>query len=215
MRVASIDASQTMHASNHENRRFQRHYLSSNISAEVVFGRQRIGIESGRICDVSDHGIGLRSTQFVPLKPGTAVTLATSLADRVVTIHGRVAYARFGRDLGIEVEDGAARAELGRLAGSVDTVTVGGIDGGRTQVSGKLTMAARHPIGWALRSGVSRLDLSRAKDIDSSGLGLLLMLNERDGVRVEKCAPQVCRLVDLARLGRICAPDCPKRTPGQ
>lgn len=212
MRVASNDAPQTMHASNHENRRkFQRHYLSANIRAEVVFGRQRIGVESSRICDVSDHGVGLRATQFVPLKPGTAVTLATNLADRVLTIHGRVAYSRFGRDLGIEVEDSAARAELGRFADSVDTVTVGGIDGARTQVAGKISMAARHPVAWALRGGASRLDLARATDIDSSGLGLLLLLNERDGVQVENCATQVCRLVDLARLGRICAPDCPKR----
>jgi len=201
-----------MHASNHENRRFQRHYLSSNMPAEVVFGRQRIGVESGRICDVSDHGIGLRSAQFVPLKPGAAVTVATSVADRVVTIYGRVAYSRYGRDIGIEVDDGHARAQLGALAGNVPTVTVGGVDCGCTRVSGRLSMAARHPIGWALRSGASRLDLSRATDIDSSGLGLLLMLNERDGVQVEKCPPQVCRLVDLARLGRICASGCPKRT---
>lgn len=202
-----------MHASNQENRRFQRHYLSSNIRTEVVFGRQRIGVESGRICDVSDQGIGLRAAQFTPLKPGVPVTLATHLADRVVTIHGRVAYSRFGRELGIEVADGDARAELGRLAGSVDTVTVGGIDGTRTQVSGKVSMAARHPVAWALRSGASRLDLSRATDIDSSGLGLLLLLNERDGVRIENCAARVCRLVDLARLGRICSTDCPKRSP--
>lgn len=204
-----------MHASNPENRRFQRHYLSSNIAAEVVFGRQRIGIESGRICDVSDHGVGLRSAQFVPLRPGAAVTVATSVADRVVTICGRVAYSRYGRDIGIEVDDGHARAQLGHLADNVPSVTVGGIDGGCTQVSGKLTMAARHPIGWALRRGVSRLDLSRAGDIDSSGLGLLLMLNERDGIQIEKCSAQVCRLVDLARLERICASDCPKRTRGQ
>lgn len=204
-----------MHASNSslENRRKSlRHYLSRNIPAELVFGRQRIAVESGRIADISDAGIGIRAAQPVPLKPGAAVTVATTVADRVVTLSGRVAFARHGRDLGIEIAGREDRDRLGEIAGCNDSVAVANPDGQRTHVSGKVSMAARHPIRWALQAGVSRLDLSRATDIDSSGLGLLLMLNERDGLRIENCADQVCRLVDLTRLQRICIADCPKRS---
>lgn len=204
-----------MHASNNtaENRRkAPRYYLSRDIPAEVVFGRQRIAIESGRISDVSDSGIGVRAAQPIPLKPGTPITVATTFADRVIAIPGRLAFSRYGRDLGIEVTARDARDQLAQIAHGAGSVAVGNPDGKLTHVSGKVSMAARHPIRWAMRAGVSRLELSRATDIDSSGLGLLLMLNERDNLQIANCASLVCRLVDLTRSQRLCADDCPKRS---
>lgn len=205
----------TPHSGNaaaHNRRKSLRHYLSREMPVEVVYGQRRIAVESGRISDISEQGIGVRAAQPLRLAPGVAVTVAAAFADQVITIPGKVAFTRGGHEIGIAVASDDGHAELSRIAGSVDSVAVGNPDGARTQLSGKISMAARHPIQWAIRAGVSRIDLQRATEIDSSGIGLLLILNERDGLRIENCPSQVCRLVTLAKLDQLCSPDCARRT---
>lgn len=192
-------------------RKAQRQYLARHMPVEVVFGQRRITVEHGWISDVSSGGIGVRSPQPIPIPAGTPITLAASVGDKVVTIAGKVASSRHAHEFGIQVESRDAQECLKSIAGEVESVAVAAPEGDRSQLSGKFSMSARHPIQWAIRGGAKRIDLARATEIDSAGLGLLLMLNERHQLTVENCPDRICRLVGLARIGQVCAPDCPQR----
>lgn len=192
-------------------RKTQRQYLARHMPVEVVFGQRRLAVEHGWISDVSPRGIGLRSPQPISIPAGSPVTLATTVGDRVITIAGRVASCRHAHEFGIEVESRDAQECLKAVAGEVESVAVANPEGNCSQLSGKLSMAARHPIQWAIRAGAKRIDLARATEIDSAGLGLLLMLNERHGLAIENCPDCICRMVGLARIGKVCTPGCPGR----
>lgn len=192
-------------------RKTQRQYLARHMPVEVVFGQRRIAVEHGWICDVSPGGIGLRSPQPIRIPPGTAITLAASVGDKVVTIAGKVASSRHAHEFGIEVESRDAQESLRAIADEIESVAVAAPEGNCSQLSGKFSMSARHPIQWAIRGGAKRIDLARATEIDSAGLGLLMMLNERHRLTIENCPGRICRMVGLARLGQVCAPDCPHR----
>ena len=192
-------------------RKTQRQYLARHVPVEVVFGQRRIAVEHGWICDISPGGIGLRSPQPIRIPPGTAITLAASVGDKVVTIAGKVASSRHAHEFGIEVESRDAQECLKTVAGEVESVAVAAPEGSRSQLSGKFSMSARHPIQWAIRGGAKRIDLARATEIDSAGLGLLLMLNERHRLTIENCPERICRMVRLARIDQVCAADCPRR----
>lgn len=192
-------------------RKTQRQYLARHIPVELVHGQRRIAIESAWISDISPRGIGLHSTQPIALSPGAQITLATTRGDHVLTIPGRIVSVRHGHEFGIETNSPEARDSLRAIAETTDSVAVTNPQQGRTQVSGRFTMAARHPIQWAIQAGAKRIDMRGSNEIDSSGLGLLLLMNERNGLQIENCPSGVCRTIGLVGIGRICAPDCPQR----
>lgn len=193
-----------------DRRESPRHYLARPMRAEVVYGRQRIAIESGAICDVSRQGLGLRASHSMKLVPGAAVTIAVSQDDKVTTLYGQVATVRHGIELGIKVGGAGHNPLLDMLGRGVDSAVVSAPRNGKASLSGTVTITARHPIRWAVDAGATCLDMSDVTTLDSSGLGLLLHVNERHAITIEKCTPQVCRLIKLCQTQRLCAADCPK-----
>lgn len=192
-------------------RKTQRQYLSRQMPVEVVFGKRRIAVEHGWICDVSPQGLGLRSPQPIRIPTGSPVTLATSVGDKVVTLAGKVVSSRHNCEFGIELESSDAKDSLRTIANEVDSVSVASPEDGCSHLAGKFSMSARHPIQWAIRAGAKRIDLTRATEIDSAGIGLLMILHERHGLTIEHCPHNVCRMVELARIGQVCTSDCPRR----
>ncbi|NVN88923.1 MAG: hypothetical protein HXX15_22855 [Rhodopseudomonas sp.] len=128
----------------------------------------------------------------------------------MLTLTGEVTSARDGIHFGIKVKEAGRPALRAILDGTAGSVTVSAPQGGRAQLTGTLSMSGRRPLQWVANEGVSRLDLSRVTEVDSSGLGLMLLMNERSGVTVENCSPHVCALIKLCGTPALCAPECPK-----
>ena len=191
-----------------DRRESPRHYLARPMRAEVVYGRQHIAVESGAICDVSRQGLGLRASQSMKLTAGAVVTVAVSQDDKVTTLYGTVATVRHGVELGIKVGGAGQNPLLDMLGRGVDSAVVSAPKNGKASLSGTVSITARHPIRWAVDAGATCLDLSDVRMLDSSGLGLLLHVNERNAITVENCTPQVCRLIKLCQTQRLCAADC-------
>lgn len=185
-----------------------RHYLAQPLQAELIYGSRRVAIEHSRIGDISDQGIGLRAAQPVRLAPGAAITIAAAKQDKVWTVTGEVASISNGVHIGVRVGDAERDALLAFLGHSADTVTIAPPQNGRARAAGKLSLAARHPVQWAVKAGATRLNLAAVTAIDSSGIGLLLVFNERSGLSVEMCAPHICRFIKLCGAPTLCAPDC-------
>lgn len=205
-----------MHASSSRSpsanrRKWMRQYFAQQMPVDLIYGRRRIAVESGWISDVSRQGLGLRSAQLIRLPLGAPVTVATSVADKVVTVSGAVASSRHGAEVGVLVATPDAQGNLMELAAGVKTVAVSNPDDGRTCVAGKMSMAARHPIQWALNAGARRLDMKDVTELDSAGLGLLLLNHERHGLTIENCPTHVCRMIELTGLRRLCTSSCPRR----
>lgn len=192
-------------------RKSQRQYLAHRVPVELIHGSRRFSIASAWICDLSSRGIGLRSAQTLALKPGTPITLATTCGEQVLTVPGRIVSARHGQEFGIEADTPEARDSLRAIAETADSVAVTSPDQGRSRISGRVSMAARHPVQWAINGGATCIDMTEATEIDSSGLGLLLLLNERCGLSIEGCPEGICRTIGLVSLSRLCAADCPRR----
>lgn len=191
-----------------DRRESPRHYLAKPMRAELVYGHQRIAIESAAICDVSREGLGLRATHAMKLAPGAVLTIAVSQDDKVVTLFGKVAAIRHGVELGLKMGGAGHNPLLDMLGRGVDSAVISAPKDGKSRLSGTVTMTARHPIRWAVNAGATRLDMSEVTGLDSSGLGLLLQVNERHDITVEKCTPYVCRLIKLCRSQTLCAADC-------
>ncbi|MDO8931241.1 MAG: hypothetical protein Q7U97_02510 [Rhodocyclaceae bacterium] len=204
-------AHSTAYTAARDRRRSQRHYFDRQMPAEVVYGQHRLAIESGWIGNISTQGLGLRASKPVRLALGAPITVAAPRGGEVVTVHGKLVSLRHGTELGIEVAARDGQTALNTLGHDVKRVAVSNPAKGRTRISGKISLAARHPIQWAIQSGASTLDMSGATELDSAGLGLLLILNERHSLKIEKCPPQICRLIALARIGTVCAADCAQR----
>lgn len=185
-----------------------RHYLARPLRAELIFGCRRVAIEASRIDDISDHGIGLRAASPIKLVPGTTITVAAAQQDAVWTVSGAVASIRGGIHIGVKVAVAERAALLAALGRHPDSVTVSPPRNGRSHATGTLSMSARHPIQWAVNGGATRLNLAAVTAIDSAGIGLLLLLNERHALSVEGCSPQVCRFIKLCRMQGLCAADC-------
>ena len=186
-----------------------RHYLTRPVRAELVYGCQRIAIESGAIYDISEGGVGVRTSQRMTVPSGAAVTIAVPQDDRVLTMAGKVATNRNGYELGICVGGGPQANPLVDMLGDrLESAAVSPPQHGKAHLSGTLSLAARHPIRWAVEAGATRLDMSEVSVLDSSGIGLLLQTNARHGVTIEKCSAQVCRLVRLCGVATVCADDC-------
>jgi hypothetical protein len=191
-------------------RKSPRHYLDHPMAIEVIYGRHRFAFESGRLSDISHRGLGVRAAHPVRVAPGAPITVAATFDNETIAIHGRVAFAEHGGELGIEVGGNDAQQQLDRIAGALKSVVVAPPTDGLSHIEGKVSMSARLPIQWAIRNGASRLDMTRATEIDSAGLGLLTLMNERHGLCVEHCPAAICRMVKLARLGTVCSPGCPR-----
>ena len=191
-----------------DRRESPRHYLAQPPHAELIYGRRRMAFEQSRIGDISEHGIGVRATQPVRIAPGTSITNATAQDDRVWTVTGEVASVSDGIHIGVKVSAAERAALLAFLGRNPDSVTISPPQDCRSQVAGKLSLSARHPLQWAVKAGAVRLNLAAVTAIDSSGIGLLLVLNERSAVCVDMCAPQICRFLKLCGTPTLCAPDC-------
>ncbi len=192
-----------------DRRKSLRHYLTRPMRAELIYGRQRIAIESGSISNISKDGIGLRTTvQGMKVIAGATVTIAVPQTDKVLTLSGKVTTIRSGIDIGILI-DAEAQSALGDMFDSErDSAVVSAPQAGKSRLGGTVSISARHPMRWALQAGATRFDLSGVVALDSSGIGMLLRLNEREGVTIEKCSSHVCRLVKLCGTANLCSPDC-------
>jgi len=144
----------------------------------------------------------------VRIAPGTAITIAAAQQERVWTVTGELASISNGIHIGVKVSDAERQGLLAFLGTLPDSVTISPPQSGRSHATGKLSLSARHPVQWAINAGASRLNLAAVTAIDSSGIGLLLVLNERSGLSVEMCAPQVCRFIRMCGAPTLCAPDC-------
>lgn len=187
-----------------------RHYLARPMQAELIYGRQRIAIESGRISNISQEGIGLRSSAPVKLVPGAMVTVATRQGDQIVTASGTLKSIRYGVELGLTLCK--HNPLFGMLGDKLGSATVSVPEKGLARLSGTIALSSRHPINWAIKGGAKVLNMTGVATIDSAGIGMLLMFNERDGLRIEKCLPEVCRLIKMCRPAALCAPDCQHAT---
>lgn len=185
-----------------------RHYLARPLRAELIFGCRRVAIAASRIDDLSDHGIGLRSASPIKLAPGATITVAAAQRDAVWTVSGEVASIRGGIHVGVKVDAAQRQALLAALGRKPDSVTISPPQNGRSHAAGILSMCARHPIQWAVNGGATRLNLAAVTAIDSAGIGLLLLLNERHALSVEGCSPQVCRFIKLCGMQGLCAAGC-------
>lgn len=202
------DSSTDLHGAA-DRRRALRHYLAHPPQAELIFGNSALNFASGWIENVSDHGIGLHAIKPVALQPGSRVTVAGHHHDKVWTLNGRVASIDGGVYIGINVDEQVGQPGSGLDEACADSITVSSPEGGCASVSGKISMAARRPVQWAINSGATRLNMAGATALDSAGIGLLLIVHERNGLTIEKCNPQMCRLIKLCSK-TLCAPDCPR-----
>jgi hypothetical protein len=203
-----MNRSATESAQRCDRRESLRHYLTRPLRAELVWGRRRFAIESGAIADVSTAGLGLRIARRMRIAPGAVVTVAIPQPNRVLTLSGTVAAIRAGYDIGIELGERDGNPLFDMLGGELDSVAVSLPQNGKARLSGSVTLSARHAVGWAIESGAARLDMSAATALDSSGIGMLLRFNERSGVTLGNCAPQVCRLIKLCGTSALCPADC-------
>lgn len=188
-----------------------REYFMRVVDAEIMFGQRGITFEKVRIGDVSKEGIGVRPyNSLLALKPGMAITVATPIDGAIVSLPGRVASTNYGH-VGIEIgaEHHASLHEFTRQ--HADRVAITHPAGGVSRVSGMLSMFARHPMRWAIDLGARRFDLSQVRQMDSSGIGLLLLMQQMHGIGIEKCPPRICQLVNLCRENGLCG-ECPKRS---
>ena len=187
-----------------------RHYLTQPLSAELIYGFRRVNIETGQIDNISKGGLGIQLRRPLPaLQSGTPVTVAMAREDSVWTMTGKVASILGGSQIGVKVADDEHPPFpdlLGTLAQAC--VTVSPPRNGKASVIGNFSMSARHPIQWAVSGGALVLDLAQVTSIDSAGIGLLLLLSERNGVRIERCAPLVCRTIKLCKVPGLCVTDC-------
>lgn len=191
-----------------DRREAPRHYLTWPMRAELVYGGHRMLVGSGSICNISKVGIGLRSSGQAKIAPGTPFTIAISRNDQVVTLTGKVAAVRQGVDIGIQLGSSAANPLLDMLDENLESAVVTPPQHGVARLSGTVSMAARHPIRWAIQAGARRVNLAAVTALDSSGIGMLLQFHDRDGLTIERCPPHVCRLIKLCGTAALCSAEC-------
>lgn len=196
-------------AAHGDRRKATRHYLTRPMRAELVWGRQRFAVESGAISNISEVGLSLRLQRYMKMPPQGQVTIAVPYHDRVLTLAGRIASLHSGGELGFTLEGGGNPlfAMLGR---ELDGASVSPPQNGKAHVAGNLTMAARHPVKWAIDAGATRLDMSGVTALDASAIGMLLKFGERHGIRLGDCSSCVCQLVSACAAPALCAVDCKK-----
>lgn len=180
-----------------------RQYLMQPVYAEILFGRRKVSIETGRIGDISAHGLGVCPATPLALEPHTPITLAANIDQTVVSVSGQVVSSNYGH-IGIRVSDAQQDALQTILNTYSDRTVVSPPIDGVSHIKGMLSMYARFPIHWAIDQGARRFDLSEVTRMDSSGIGLMLMLGERYGIRIENCSSRVCQLMNLCRTPVTC-----------
>jgi hypothetical protein len=194
--------------SHHDRRKATRHYLTRPLRADLIWGRQRVAIESAAISDVSENGVGLRVLRHMKAGPQGNVTVAVAHRDRVFTLAGKVAAFGSTCEVGVMLPEPEHNPLLDLLAGELESASVSLGHEGKAHVAGKLTIAARHAVKWAIESGVKVLHMKDVTALDASAIGMLLKLNERDGIKVDDCPQCVCRMVRGCALPALCSPDC-------
>ena len=198
-------------ADSHEHsdrRRALRFYLNQRPTVDVLVGRQRMNIEAGQISDASSGGLGIRCRNILKTAPGAPVTVATQFDSKVLIFTGRIASARNGVDLGIEVREDGGENSLDVFANARSGVAVAMAGKSTARVKGAVSMSARHAFGWAIDAGARCLDMSEAVSVDSAGLGLLMMLRDRHALTVKHCTQPVCRLIAMAGVETLCDGEC-------
>ena len=56
------------------------------------------------------------------------------------------------------------------------------------------------------------LDMSRVEAVDSAGVALLLLMNERQGLTLEHCRKEICRMIKLCGYPDLCSGKCLQKT---
>ena len=192
-----------------ERRACPRHYLTRPLRAELIYGRARFGLDSGSVGNVSRTGLGLRADLRVGAHPGTLATVALAKeGSEIMTLSGEVASVRNGFDIGIKLVDSDLQRLRDWLGEGLDSTAISSPKNGLAHVSGKLSVSSLHPVRWATTAGARRLNLEAVTAIDSAGIALLMLFGEKEGVRVEDCPEQVCRLLRLAARSGLCAASC-------
>jgi hypothetical protein len=195
---------------NSDRRASSREYLMRVVNAEILYGFKKIHIDTGRIGDVSANGIGVRPNNSIHLKPKMPITIAAQQDGSIISISGRVASINYGH-VGIEVVDDHHGALRNLTDRHQERVTISPPVAGVSRISGMLSMFARHPMHWAINLGAQRFDLSQVNQMDSSGIGLLLLMRQLYQINIENCPPRTCQLVNLCRHPDLCG-NCPKRS---
>lgn len=196
--------------SHHDRRKATRHYLTRPLRADLIWGRQRVAIESAAISNVSEGGVGLRVLRHMKAGPVGQVTVAVSHRDRVFTLAGKVAAFGASCEVGVALPEPERNPLLDLLEDELESASVSLGHDGKAHVAGNFTIAARHAVKWAIESGAKVLHMKDVKALDASAIGMLLKLNEREGVKVDDCPQCVCRLVQGCALPALCSPDCAK-----
>lgn len=191
-----------------DRRRMLRFYLNQRPLADILVGRQRIAMEAAQISDASAGGLGIRCHQAIRAPRGAPVTVATRIDHQVMVFTGQVASNRNGFDVGIEIGEEGQRRALAAFANEQVGVAVTMIAKDTARVTGRVSMAARHALGWAVDAGARSFDMGAATAVDSAGLGLLLMLRERHAVTIRRCSRPVCALISMTNLPMLCEGGC-------
>ena len=186
-----------------DRRQDQRHYLMKVVKADLVFGHQRIKVETGRIGDISDKGLGVHPLGPLDIKPATPITIAVRHDESVLSISGEVASVHYGH-LGIRVDQRQQSALPKLIEAYQERIVVSPPLNGLSHVKGTVSMFARFPMQWAVTLGATHFDLSQVKQIDSSGVGLLLMLSDRHGIKLLNCSDKICQLIELCKVPALC-----------
>jgi len=192
---------------------------SRDDAADVVLILPR-GEQRGALLDISSGGFQVRIAHLPqPPAGGTAVTWQVRHGDlqaggsgrftRVDTRLDHSATLGIAVDLRLSPDRDASFAALSRqLAGGEESGAVRGYTdkGGRAvvEILGKLNPRLNRDFTNLLRNRPQRVDLSKCQQIDSGGLGLLLLGMER-GVQVEGCRGLVKELVETAGICQRCA----------
>ncbi|HET7776109.1 MAG TPA: PilZ domain-containing protein [Azospira sp.] len=174
---------------------------------------------NGVLLDISGGGFQVRITDIPkPPAPGTAVAWSIRQGELEAAGQGRVtrvdtrldhsASIGIALDIRLSPDRGASFAALARQlanqeqAGAVRART--GSDGKAVvEILGKLNPRLNRDFTNLLRDHPQRVDLSKCLQIDSGGLGLLLLGMER-GVQVEGCQGLVKELVETAGICKRC-----------
>lgn len=174
---------------------------------------------NGALLDISSGGFQVRITDIPkPPAPGTAVAWSIRQGELEAAGQGRVtrvdtrldhsASIGIALDIRLSPDRGASFAALAQQlakqdqAGAVRAHT--GSDGKAVvEVLGKLNPRLNRDFTNLLHNRPQRVDLSKCLQIDSGGLGLLLLGMDR-GVQVEGCQGLVKELVETAGICQRC-----------
>lgn len=189
-----------------ERRRHVRYYfpLSLHVPASIrIAGDEYLG----KVINLSNGGFLMAAERLAP---------GASLVDWDIQFHGCDIHGSGRLDLrhdgqvAITLDASSSLAPLLEKVGSAYDVGAVARRSGTAKVKGYLGFNAARNLLHQIRAGNSEIDLSECDDVDSAGLGVLLIAH-RERIRLHGCHGKVMQIVSMVGMCDSCFPDpaCP------